>query len=147
MAKLKAAAERTRGRHFPYHPTLEELLRTFDPAIGPFRVNMFRRNARDLRKWLYGPDAIGDAPRGSGLGIIALPRGWELVLVYEEPPGPREAGKVIALFRPPAEEEGSQEAPPCAEAEPAIDAERTPPTQTSAVVAAQLGRQAALNRP
>src|SRR5437660_11173511 len=101
MARRKVAAERTRGRHFPYDPKLEELLRTFDPAIGFFQVEMFRRNARDLRKWLCGPEAIGDAPQfGRGLGSIELPRGWELLLYYWEPPGFRQPAKVTSFFRP-----------------------------------------------
>jgi hypothetical protein len=120
------AAQRTRGRDFPCHPKLEELLSTFDPAIGPFQLEMFRRNARDLRKWLCGPEAIGDVPRGTGLRGIILPRGWELLLFYRAPPGPREPGKVTAFFRVPWREEGSQEEPA---AEPTLESQDQLPAE------------------
>jgi hypothetical protein len=135
MARRKAAAENTRGPHFPYYYKLEKLLSSFDPAIGPFQVEMFRRNARDLRKWLCGPEAIGDAPPGAGLRVIKLPKGWELWLAYEEPPGFREPGKVTALFRPP-KEEGAPEERSCSAEEPTIDAEGKPQAETPALVEA-----------
>jgi hypothetical protein len=133
MARCKAAAEKVRGRHFPYHYKLEKLLKTFDPAIGPFEMEMFRRNARDLRKWLEGPYAIGDAP-GVGLRIIELPGGWELRLGYFPRRGLRDLGKVLAVFRPPVREGGSQPEPSGSAAEPAIAAEGEPAEGTSALV-------------
>jgi hypothetical protein len=117
MARRKIAVEQTRGRHFPDDYKLERLLRTFDPAIGFFQVEMFRRNARDLRKWLTPFDFA--APSDGGLCSIELPRGWELILYYHAPGCPGVAGKVTAFFRPP-KEGGSQEEPSGSGAEPVI---------------------------
>jgi hypothetical protein len=111
MARRKTATERPRGRHFPRHPKLTELLRTFDPAIGPFRMEISRRNARDLRKWFQGPEAAHDEPLSAGLRFIKLPQGWELRLGYLTPPNPPQPGKVIAVFRPPREEEAAPKEP------------------------------------
>jgi hypothetical protein len=130
MARRRIMVEKVRGRHFPYHYKLEELLRTFDPAIGPFRMEMFRRNARDLRKWLEGPQAVRDAP-GAGLRIIELPRGWELRLGYLTPPNPFQAGKVIAVFVPPPKEE---EAPENPAAKLTIDTQAEPAEEAPALV-------------
>jgi hypothetical protein len=131
MARRKIAVEQTRGRHFPDDYKLERLLRTFDPAIGFFQVEMFRRNARDLRKWLTPFDFA--APPDGGLVSIELPRGWELLLYYKEPGGPGIAGKVTAFFRPP-KEGASQDEPSGSAAEPAIAAEGEPAEETSALV-------------
>src|SRR5262249_33184622 len=43
-----------RPYHFPKHPKLDRLIASgFDPAIGPFDIPMYRRNARDLPKRLF----------------------------------------------------------------------------------------------
>ena len=40
-----------RPRHFPEDPRLDQLLDSyFDPAIGGFKLGLWRRGARDLRK-------------------------------------------------------------------------------------------------
>ena len=131
MARRKIAVEKTRGRHFPQHYKLEALLRAFDPAIGPFRMEMFRRNARDLRKWLQGPEAVRDVPLGAGLRIIELPRGWELRLGYLMPPNPPQPGKVIAVFVPPPKEEEAPEEPAV---NPTINTRSEPAEEAPALV-------------
>jgi hypothetical protein len=124
-------AEKTRGRHFPYHPKLERLVSSgFDPAIRPLEMEMFRRNARDLRRWLVPAD-IRSAPSGSGVCSVRLPRGWELLLYYDEPGGPGVAGKVTAVFRPP-EQEASPGQPTAFAPEPGSD-DRRSLTEISAV--------------
>jgi hypothetical protein len=133
MARRKVATKRTRGRHFPDCWKLEKLLQTFDPAIGAFEIEMFRRNARDLRKWLEGPSAFYDVPPGQGLYSIELPQGWELILYYHDPGPIGVAAKVTAYFRPP-KEEGSQEAPSGSATEPAIAARGELAEETSAMV-------------
>jgi hypothetical protein len=130
MARRKAVAEKVRGRYFPHHYNLEKLLRDFDPAIGPFQVEMYRREARDLRKWLT-PYDIG-VPTGGGLVSIELPRGWDLLLYYKEPGGPGVAGKVTAFFRPP-KENGPQEEPSCSATEPLVDAVGEPAEKAPAL--------------
>jgi hypothetical protein len=45
-----------RPSHFPQDPKLDWLLASnFDPRLDYFELRMFRRNARDLRKGLFGP--------------------------------------------------------------------------------------------
>ena len=40
-----------RPRHFPEDPKLDRLLDSYlDPAIGGFKLGLWRRGARDLRK-------------------------------------------------------------------------------------------------
>ena len=126
----KAAAP-SRGRHFPFHYKLEKLLRDFDPAIGPFQVEMYRREARDLRKLLTPHDTA--VPTGGGLVSIEMLRGWELLLYYKEPGGPGVAGKVTAFFRPP-KEGASQEEAPGSSAAPAVAPEGEPVEETPALV-------------
>jgi hypothetical protein len=89
--------------HFPQDPKLDRLLDSyFDPEIGYFRLPMFRRNARDLRKGLFGPEGLRDVPKGKGVRGFDLPNGWTLLLTYgERPNGWRKAGDVVAEFIPP----------------------------------------------
>jgi hypothetical protein len=124
MPRRKAVAAPTRGRHFPFDYKLEQLLRDFDPAIGPFQVDMYRREARDLRKLLTPFNAT--VPADGGLVSIDLPRGWDLLLYYKEPGGPGIAGKVTAFFRPLRQEEAQAEEPSGSPAEPVAGAEGEP---------------------
>ena len=91
-----------RPRHFPEHPKLDRLLRSYDPRIGYFALPMMRRHACDLRKGLFGPKGLRDVPRGEGVRIFDLPNGWMLRLTYDDPPEDwDEPGDVIAEFIPP----------------------------------------------
>jgi hypothetical protein len=49
--------------HFPQHPKLERLLASYDPEIGYFKLTLWRRQARALRRELFGPDR---APQCAG---------------------------------------------------------------------------------
>jgi hypothetical protein len=63
---------------------------------------MFRRNARDLRKGLFGPKGLRDVPKGEGVRRFDLPKGWTLRLTYDVPPDEwSEPGDVVAEFIPP----------------------------------------------
>ena len=130
MVRRRQAAVRTRGRHFPEDYRLNWLLRTFDPEIGPFKIEVFRRNARDLRKWLEGPSAFFDVPPDEGRRRVELPRGWEVIYCYHTA-CELEAARVTAHFRPP-KGEASQEEPCPLAAEPVGDAEGTLVEQNSA---------------
>ena len=45
-----------RPYHFPKHLTLDRLLDSnFDPGLGGFELSLYRREARDLWKGLFGP--------------------------------------------------------------------------------------------
>ena len=112
----------SRPHHFPHHPALERLLASdYDPEIAPFTIEMQRRNARDLRKVLFGPKGVrkvpkfdGDLHHYNGEMEFDLPNGWRLRLTYEVPPYEIEAGDVIAEFIPPVIREARsipQEAP------------------------------------
>ena len=92
-----------RPRHFPEAPKLDRLLDSyFDPAIGRFSLGMMRRNARDLRKGLFGPKGVRDVPKGEGVRTFDLPRGWTLRLTYDVPPDDWiTPGNVVAEFIPP----------------------------------------------
>jgi hypothetical protein len=91
-----------RPRYFPEDPKLDRLLDSYDPKIGYFRLPMFRRNARDLRKGLFGPKGLRDVPKDMGVRTFDLPDGWTLRLTYGERPDDwREAGDVVAEFIPP----------------------------------------------
>ena len=108
LENKEPARETARPQHFPKHPTLERLLATFDPEIGYFRLAMKRRNARDLRKWLFGPQGVRDVPSGHGVRTFELPNGWMLRLTYHETSGNfREPGYVDAEFIPPGEASGA----------------------------------------
>jgi hypothetical protein len=113
---------------------LDALLTTFDPAIGPFNIRMFRRNARDLRKWLEGPSAVYDVPPGLGLLRCELPRGWEVIYYYHDPGPEGLAAEVTAFFRQTPREKRSQEDPGCSAAEPLIDTEGEPAEAAPATV-------------
>ena len=93
-----------RPRHFPEHPKLDRLLaHNYDPAVGYFELRLRRREARDLRKGLFGPKGLKDVPKGEGVRTFDLPRGWTLRLTYDVPPhGWTEPGNVVAEFIPPA---------------------------------------------
>ena len=92
-----------RPRHFPEDPKLDRLLDSnYDPVIGGFKLRLWRREARDLRKGLFGPKGLRDVPKGEGVRTFDLPRGSTLRLAYDVPPdGWTEPGNVIAEFIPP----------------------------------------------
>jgi hypothetical protein len=92
-----------RPLHFPQDPELDRLLASnFDPGLDYFELRMFRRNARDLRKGLFGSKGLRDVPKGEGVRQYDLPNGWILRLAYcERPPGWREAGDVVMEVIPP----------------------------------------------
>src|SRR5271166_2520613 len=73
-----------RPRHFPEDPTLDRLLDSnYDPMVGYFKMRMFRRNARDLRKGIFGPKGLRQVPdSGGGVMDFNLPKGWTLRLTY-----------------------------------------------------------------
>jgi hypothetical protein len=78
------------------------LLLRYDPTVGYLALRMKRRNARDLRKGIFGPKGLRDVPKGEGVRTFALPNGWTLRLTYgERPQGWRLAGDVVAEFIPP----------------------------------------------
>ena len=90
-----------RPRHFPEDPKLERLLANYDPEFGYFRLRMKRRNARDLRKGLFGAKGVRNVPQGEGVLRFPLPNGWTLRLTYALPSPEIEAGNVVAEFIPP----------------------------------------------
>jgi hypothetical protein len=97
-----------RPYHFPEDPKLDRLLATYDPEIGYFSLSMKRRNARDLRKGLFGaegsmvvPDFAGHLDEYDGVMEFDLPKGWLLRLTYQLPPSRIKAGNVDAEFIPP----------------------------------------------
>lgn len=102
MAAVAAA------RWFPEDPNLDRLLDSYyDPEAGPFKLSLRRREARDLRKGLFGPKGsrvvpkfTGDPEEYDGVMEFILPNAWRLRLTYEPPPW-RKAGKVEAEFIPP----------------------------------------------
>jgi hypothetical protein len=73
-----------RPRFFPDDPTLDRLLGgDYDPKVGPFKAQMKRRHARDLRKGLFGPEGLRNVPdRSGGVMEFDLPKGWTLRLIY-----------------------------------------------------------------
>jgi hypothetical protein len=101
---------RPRPPHFPKHSKLEYLITSgFTRSPGMFLLPMLRREARDLRKWFFGPIGSREVPtdqfgrRCAGVMTFDLPRGWGLSLLYGAPP-PKwtfKAGKVHAVFSPP----------------------------------------------
>jgi hypothetical protein len=92
-----------RPRHFPEDPKLDRLLDSyFDRGVGRFSLRMMRRNARDLRKGLFGPKGLRDVPQGEGVRRFDLPNGWALRLRYDAPPDDwEEPDNVVAEFIPP----------------------------------------------
>jgi len=97
-----------RPLHFPQDPKLDSLLASnFDPRLDYFELRMFRRNARDLRKGIFGPKGLRDVPKDEGVRRFDLPNGWTLWLTYGERPDDwREAGDVVAKFVPPGDRRG-----------------------------------------
>jgi hypothetical protein len=67
---------------FPESPELNRLLDRYDPEVGYFKLSLRRREARDLRKGLFGPKGLRVVPRGYGVRQFRLPRGWILRLTY-----------------------------------------------------------------
>jgi hypothetical protein len=60
------------------------------------------REARDLRKGLFGPKGLRNVPKGEGVLTLDLPNGWTLRLTYDVPPdGWSEPSDVVAEFIPP----------------------------------------------
>jgi len=100
-----------RPPNFPYDGRLERLLLNYDPGIGYFKLSMKRRNARDLRRELFGPRGLQDVPdEYGGVMKFGLPNGWRLRLTYYEQEYDYEkchlaAGDVDAEFIPPARRE------------------------------------------
>jgi hypothetical protein len=97
-----------RRYHLPDNPKLVRLLEGFDPEIGPFKLLMQRRHARDLRKWLFGPKGSrivpefnGNVAHFDGEMEFALPNGWRLRLCYGAPAYEIQASYVDAEFIPP----------------------------------------------
>jgi hypothetical protein len=93
-----------RPRFFPENPKLGRLLDSnYDPRVGYFKFRLWRREARDLRKGLFGPKGVRDVPGGAGLRTFDLPNGWTLRLDFDAPPDDwSEPGNVVAEFIPPA---------------------------------------------
>jgi hypothetical protein len=93
-----------RPRHFPEDPKLDRLLASsYDPGVGYFKLGLWRREARDLRKGLFGPKGLRkNVPKGAGVLTFDLPNGWTLRLTYDAPPDDwSEPGDVVAEFIPP----------------------------------------------
>src|ERR1700730_13945421 len=97
-----------RPRHFPEDPKLDRLLDSYDPTIGYFTLSLWRREARDLRKGLFGakgsrvvPEFSGDLDDYDGVMEFSLPNGWRLRLTYGPPPSRTKAGNVEAEVIPP----------------------------------------------
>jgi hypothetical protein len=99
-----------RPPHFPDNPRLDRLITTgFAASLGPFILRLVRRQARDLRKGLFGPFGSREVPtdvfgrRCAGVMTFDLPRGWLLRLSYAAPPPAWEfiASDVLAEFLPP----------------------------------------------
>ena len=101
--------ELPRPYHFPQDPALDRLLASnYDRGLDGFKLCLWRREARDLRKGLFGPKGSRKVPKFTGKhdvhdGVMrfVLPNGWRLVLTYDPPPYSRIAGSVEAEFFPP----------------------------------------------
>jgi hypothetical protein len=98
-----------RPRHFPEDPKLDQLIDGYDPGLGYFKLSLWRREARDLRKGLFGakgsrvvPKFSGDLYDYDGVMEFNLPNGWRLRLTYDPPPSRFNAGNVEAEFLPPS---------------------------------------------
>src|SRR5690242_889299 len=98
-----------RPRFFPQDPRLDRLLASnYDRGFDGFQLTLRRREARDLRKGIFGPKGSRVVPMLSskrkeydGLMEFDQPYGWRLRLTYEPPPSRRRAGRVEAEFMPP----------------------------------------------
>jgi hypothetical protein len=92
-----------RPPHFPGDPKLDLLLDShFDPKVRYLKLSLWRRQARDLRKGLFGPKGLRDVPKGEGVRTFDLPNGWTLRLTYDAPPDDwDEPGNIVAEFIPP----------------------------------------------
>lgn len=104
-----------RPRFFPEDLTLDRLLASnYDPGIGHFELSLRRREARDLRKGIFGPKGSrvvpkfsGDLDEYDGVMEFDLPRGWTLRLnyyashAYDFERRRAKAGHVDAEFIPP----------------------------------------------
>jgi hypothetical protein len=104
-----------RPPHFPEDPTLDRLLASnYDPRLDGFKLSLRRREARDLRKGVFGPKGSrvvpkfsGDLDEYDGVMEFDLPKGWRLRLDYHPAQGydferhKAEAGLVEAEFIPP----------------------------------------------
>ena len=73
-----------RPPHFPGTPELDRLLDSyFDPTLGYFKMRMKRRNARALRRVIFGPKGIRNVPdKSGGVMRLDLPNAWTLGLTY-----------------------------------------------------------------
>jgi hypothetical protein len=99
-----------RPPHFPQHWRIDRLLAsTYDPGMEGFTLSLLRREARDLRKGIFGPKGSRVVPKFSrnldecdGVMVFDLPNGWRLRLTYERPRSRTKAGHVAAEFIPPA---------------------------------------------
>jgi hypothetical protein len=138
MATSKQGEPIKRPDHFPQHWKLERLLKSYDPEIGYFELTMWRRQARDLRKWLFGPKGSRIVPEFDGnlnhydaVMEFDLPRGWTLRLTYGAPSWEIEAGEVDAEFIPPISEESPGQ---YQREEVRLNAEGKPPAETPALV-------------
>ena len=102
-----------RPAHFPRDRKLNQLLASnFNPRLHSFELRMFRRNARDLRKGLFGPRGLRNVPKGEGVRRLDLPHGWTLRLTYgERPQAWRNAGDVVVEFISPAARERRADSP------------------------------------
>ena len=77
-----------------------QLLRSGDRLFQVALVAV--REARDLRKGLFGPKGLRNVPKGEGVLTLDLPNGWTLRLTYDVPPdGWSEPSDVVAEFIPP----------------------------------------------
>ena len=98
-----------RPRHFPQDRMIDRLLASnYDRGLDGFKLRLWRREARDLRKGLFGPKGsrkvpkfTGDFDNYDGMMDFLLPNGWRLRLTYDPPPYSRIAGSVGAEFIPP----------------------------------------------
>ena len=94
-----------RPRHSPEDPKLDRLLDgNFDPRVCYFKLRLWRRETRDLRKGLFGPKGLRkNVPKGEGVRTFDLPNGRTFRLTYDAPPDSwSEPGDVVAEFIAPA---------------------------------------------
>jgi hypothetical protein len=108
--------------HFPEDPRLDRLLDSnYARRVGYFKLHLWRREARDLRKGLFGPKGLRNVPKGEGVLSFDLPNGWTLRLTYAAPPNDwSKPGNVVAEFIPPA----TRRRPPNSPQRPGTLAER-----------------------
>src|SRR5262249_8789170 len=73
-----------RPRFFPDDPRVGWLVDGTDYPKAAYRtVRIKRRQARDLRKGLFGPEGSSNVPdRYGGVMAFKLPKGWTLRLSY-----------------------------------------------------------------